>query len=203
MVCVDNAVGIGAAMDHLLDLDHRQIAFVSGRPLGDIEERRAAYEARMRAEGLDIPDGFVRQVANEPAGGALALAALMDLPLRPTAIVCSTDQLAIGVLHGASSLDVAVPGDVSVVGFDDLPVSAFTVPSLTTIRMPVHEMAARAIQMAIESRARGGSPTVEVLRPELIIRQSTAVAPTEAMPSVAVAPATMARAATEARGTRS
>jgi DNA-binding LacI/PurR family transcriptional regulator len=116
--------------------------------------------------------------------------------------VCSTDQLAIGVLHGAAMRGLAVPDELSVVGFDDLPISAFTVPSLTTIRMPVHEMAARAVQMAIEGAQHGGSVTVEVLRPELVVRQSTAVVPGLATPPAATAPAAHRRAATLARGAR-
>ena len=69
---------------------------------------------------------------------------------------------------------ITVPGELSVVGFDDLPMSAFTVPALTTIRMPVREMATRAVQIAIDGTPRGGSPIVEVLRPELVVRRSTA-----------------------------
>ena len=126
----------------------------------------------------------------------------MALPIPPTSIVCSTDQLAIGVLHGAATRGLAVPDELSVVGFDDLPISAFTVPSLTTIRMPVREMAARAVQMAIEGAQHGGPVTVEVLRPELVVRQSTAVARRLATPPATAAPAAHRRAATLARGTR-
>jgi DNA-binding LacI/PurR family transcriptional regulator len=173
-VSVDNAMGISQALDHLLALGHRRIAFVSGRPLGDIEERRHAFESRMNAEGLTLSPGSFQEVPNEPAGGEEALAALLEQPVRPTAIVCSTDQLAIGVLYGAAVRGIAVPGDLSVVGFDDLPISAFLVPPLTTIRMPVHEMAARAVRMAFDGPPSAGSPMVEVLRPELVVRQSTA-----------------------------
>jgi DNA-binding LacI/PurR family transcriptional regulator len=177
MVNVDNAAGISQALDHLLGLGHRRIAFVSGRPLGDIEERRAAFEARMLAEGVELPDGFVQHVSNDPAGGEEALVALVRRPVRPTAVVCSTDQLAIGALHGAARLGIRVPVDLSVTGFDDLPISAFTVPALTTVRMPVREMATIAVQIAIEAAAEGAEPTIEVLRPEFVIRQSTGPAP--------------------------
>ena len=201
-VSVDNALGISEALDHLIGLGHRRIAFVSGRPLGDIEERRAAFETRMQAEGLQVRPGYVQEVPNEPAGGEQALAALMALPIRPTAVVCSTDQLAIGVLHGAAIRGIVVPRELSVVGFDDLPISAFTVPSLTTIRMPVHEMAARAVQMAIEGQPRPGSPIVEVLRPNLVVRQSTgAIIETADLPDT-TAPVPGRRAATLAREVR-
>ena len=177
MVNVDNATGVALALDHVLALGHRRIAFVSGRPLGDIEERRAAYEGRMRAAGLEIAEGFVQQVPNSPAGGEQAFVALMSLSSRPTAVICSTDQLAIGVLHGAWSMGLRIPADVSVTGFDDLPTSAFTVPALTTVRMPTREMCALAVQVAIDSRPAGLEPTVEVLQPELVIRDSTGPPP--------------------------
>jgi DNA-binding LacI/PurR family transcriptional regulator len=177
MVNVDNATGVSLALDHVRALGHRRIAFVSGRPLGDIEERRAAYEDRMRAAGLEIGAGFVQQVSNDPAGGEQALVALMGLASRPTAVVCSTDQLAIGVLHGAASQGLRVPSDLSVTGFDDLPTSAFTVPALTTVRMPTREMAALAVHIAFDAGPAEPEPTVEVLRPELVIRDSTGPAP--------------------------
>jgi DNA-binding LacI/PurR family transcriptional regulator len=180
MVNVDNATGVTLALDHLIGLAHRRIAFVSGRPLGDIEERRAAYEARMQSAGLEVLDGFVRHVSNDPAGGKQALGDLMDLPTRPSAVVCSTDQLAIGVLNGAASLGLHVPADLSVTGFDDLPISAFTVPALTTVRMPIREMTGLAVEIAIDGGPEGAQPTVEVLRPELVVRDSTGPAPDSA-----------------------
>lgn len=172
-VSVDNGWGIGRALDHLLELGHRRIAFIGGRPLGDIQERQTAFEERVRAEGLALPTGYIQHVSNDPAGGNLALASLLALPEPPTAIVCSTDQLAIGVLHGAATRGVRVPDQLSVTGFDDLPVSAFTVPALTTVRMPVRAMAARAVEIAIGGATDGGTPSAEVMKPELIVRSST------------------------------
>jgi DNA-binding LacI/PurR family transcriptional regulator len=176
-VSVDNCRGVEAVLDHLLALGHRRIAFVSGRPLGDIQERQAAYEARLRAEGLELPAGFIQQVPNLPAGGERALGALVRLPVRPTAIVCSTDQLAIGVLHGAATRGLRVPCDLSVTGFDDLPLATFLVPSLTTVRMPVRAMAEKAVQMAIDRVGESGPAVTEALQPELVVRQSTGPPP--------------------------
>jgi DNA-binding LacI/PurR family transcriptional regulator len=176
-VNVDNSWGIGRALDHLIGLGHRRIAFVGGRPLGDIQERQAAYEERVRAEGLALPRGYVQPVSNDPAGGNLALARLLALPVPPTAIVCSTDQLAIGVLHGAASRGIRVPEQLSVTGFDDLPLSSFTVPALTTVRMPVGAMAERAVGIAIGDTAEGAPWSADVLKPELIVRDSTGPPP--------------------------
>jgi DNA-binding LacI/PurR family transcriptional regulator len=173
VVSVDNHAGVSLTLDHLLALGHRRIAFVAGLPLGDIEERQATFAERLHAEGLEIPDGYIRREPNNPAGGQQALAALLELPIRPTAVVCSSDQLAMGVLRGAATCGLCVPEDLSVTGFDDLPFSAFMVPTLTTVRMPIAAMAARAVQIALEPKtdARGG--LVEVFQPQLVIRQST------------------------------
>ncbi|HWP62530.1 MAG TPA: LacI family DNA-binding transcriptional regulator [Candidatus Binatia bacterium] len=184
MVNVDNAAGIRQVLDHLFDLGHRRIAFVSGRPLGDIQERRAAYEARMGEAGLVIPEGFVQHAPNDPAGGEAALNELLALPDPPTAVVCSTDQLAIGVLHGAAARGLRVPTDLSVTGFDDLPLSAFTVPALTTVHMPVREMAALAVELAIGAEPDGhAEPREAVLVPELVVRDSTGPVPSSSRES--------------------
>jgi DNA-binding LacI/PurR family transcriptional regulator len=178
-VNVDNAWGIERALDHLVALGHRRIAFVGGRPLGDIRDRQAAFEERLRSEALARVEGYVQHVTNDPAGGVRALAGLMALPEPPTAVVCSTDQLAIGVLHGAARRGIRVPDRLSVTGFDDLPLSMFTVPALTTVRMPVGPMAARAVQIAIGETADASTDAADLLRPELIVRDSTGPPPAE------------------------
>jgi DNA-binding LacI/PurR family transcriptional regulator len=172
-VSVDNASGIAQVLDHLKELGHRRIAFIGGRPLGDIRERQAAYEERAASGDIDARTDYVQHVSNDPAGGNLALTNLLGLAEPPTAIVCSTDQLAIGVLHGASNRELRVPGALSVTGFDDLQVSEFTVPALTTVRMPVAEMASRAVQIAVGGVAEDSRGTPVILKPELIVRGST------------------------------
>lgn len=178
-VNVDNRVGIAAAMTHLAGLGHRRIAFVGGRPLGDIQERETAYVEAMARIIPALPDGYVQRMANTAAEGEAALRALMSLPTPPTAIVAATDALAIGVLRGAYVAGVRVPADLSVVGFDDIPWAATTVPALTTVRMPTAEMAAAAIKVAIRLagqpiRDRPQASIVRVFRPELVVRESTA-----------------------------
>ena len=97
----------------------------------------------------EVPAGYLQHVANTPEGGEAALGALLRLSPRPTAIVASTDVLAIGVLRGALLRGVQVPDELSVVGFDDIPMAKSTVPGLTTIRMPMAAMAAEAIALAV------------------------------------------------------
>ena len=148
-VQVDNRLGTRLAVDHLIGLGHRRIAFVGGRLLGDIRERQSAYTEAVSAILGEIPKGYLQHVANTPEGGESALAALLRLSPRPTAIVASTDVVAIGVLRGALLRGLKVPDELSVVGFDDIPMARSAVPGLTTIRMPIAAMAAEAIVLAI------------------------------------------------------
>jgi DNA-binding LacI/PurR family transcriptional regulator len=175
-VDVDNDAGIRAGLDHLVGLGHERIAFVSGRPLGDIREREAAFQAYMQPHG-GIRDGYVQHVSNTPGGGEAAIRALLALPEPPTAIVTSTDTLAVGALHAAYSQGVNVPADLSVVGFDDILLASHTVPALTTLRMPTADIVAEGVRLAIDF-ARDPSaprhPSVTVMAPSLIVRQSTA-----------------------------
>ncbi len=176
-VNVDNRCGVRLALDHLTTLGHRRIAFVGGRPLGDIEERRAAFVEYLADAGMDLPDEYVQHTVNTPAGGSMSLRSLRDLPAPPTAVVAATDVLAVGVLNAAFQTGVRVPDDLSVTGFDDIPFAAYTVPPLTTLRMPITDMIAEAVRLAIEE---DGTPAgergrlVRVLAPTLVERDSTA-----------------------------
>jgi DNA-binding LacI/PurR family transcriptional regulator len=181
VIDVDNRFGVNSLMDHLLGLGHRKIAFiggafVEGRLIGDIGDRRVAFLERAAAEGLGLPEAYVCDAPNTFAGGTGALEALMRLPDRPTAVMATTDVLAIGVLHGAARMGLNVPGDLSVVGFDDLPIAAFTTPALTTVRMPIAQMAAAGVSAAVDEDKDEAAPKVQVLTPDIIIRNSSGLA---------------------------
>src|SRR5664280_2252321 len=125
-VNVDNRSGIASAIGHLVALGHRRIAFVGGRLLGDIRERQAAYTEAMIELLGEVPQGYVDLVSNTPADGEAAFRVLMGQSPRPTAIVASTDVRALGILRGALVTGVRVPAELSVVGFDDIPMAEFT-----------------------------------------------------------------------------
>lgn len=165
-VQVDNRRGIHMAVEHLVGLGHRRIAFVGGRLLGDIRERQAAYTEAASGVLGEIPPGYVQHVPNSPKGGEAALDALLRLSPRPTAIVASTDVLAIGVLRGALLSGVPVPGELSVVGFDDIRMAGVTVPALTTIRMPTEAMAREAVALALGPDQRPDSPGGDADEPD-------------------------------------
>jgi DNA-binding LacI/PurR family transcriptional regulator len=183
-VTVDNRAGIHAVLDHLTDLGHRRIAFVGGRLLGDIKERQEAYVDYLTDRGDPPPDGYVQHGLNEPGAGAAALERLLDRPDPPTAVVASTDVLALGLLHAADERGLRVPDDLSITGFDDIAMAAFSVPALTTVRMPVREMVEKGIQMALseigqsdDSEQTDDTEPPPMFEPALVVRDSTGQAP--------------------------
>jgi DNA-binding LacI/PurR family transcriptional regulator len=177
VIAVDNAGGMRAALEHLAGLGHERVAFVGDPAKADVEQRRDAYLdwAGSRAD--------VVAAANTPREGARALDRLLartrasERGAAPTAVAAATDVLAFGVLHRAATLGLSVPGDLSVTGFDDIPLSAYAVPALTTVRMPVAEMAAAAVQRAITPAGSGERPEpgaiTRTFPAELVVRAST------------------------------
>lgn len=177
-VNVDNAHGIDAALDHIVGLGHRRIGLIAGRQLGDIRQRRSAFVHHVDALGERWSHVVIEGVPNDPAGGAEAFETLMRGSDPPTAVVATTDTLAIGALHAAHELGLRVPEDVSVVGFDDIALALYTVPALTTVHMPVAEMATLAVGIAIDEAGmlEAAEPPAHVLQPTFVVRDST-VAP--------------------------
>jgi LacI family transcriptional regulator len=104
------------------------------------------------------------------------MGALMRLSEPPTAVVASTDVLALGALHRAGRMNLSVPGEVSIAGFDDLPEAEYSTPPLTTVRQPIAEMATVAVRAAIDGWD-GAGPVVQMLRPLLMVRESTGPVP--------------------------
>jgi DNA-binding LacI/PurR family transcriptional regulator len=171
-VSVDNGAGIRAVLGHLTGLGHRRIAFIGGRQLGDIKEREEAFTEYVTPFG-PVPEGYIQYGPNEPEEGVAALQRLLELSDPPTAVVASTDVLAIGALHGAHERGLRVPDELSITGFDDIPLAAFSVPSLTTVRMPVREMVATAVRMVLDEPGLRVQEPRPVLQPSLIVREST------------------------------
>jgi LacI family transcriptional regulator len=126
-----------APLGHLLDLDHEWIAFIGDLPQGDHLDRQTAFRETLERLDKRPHEEYLLDVANGPEGGNAALQALLCLPDPPTAICAANDQLATGVLHAAWGHGIRVPDDMSITGFDDLAMAAFTVPPLTTVHMPI------------------------------------------------------------------
>jgi DNA-binding LacI/PurR family transcriptional regulator len=196
-VGVEDRAGARAVADHLAALGHRHVAVIvpslilDGRE-GRVDEERlkaAAYLVdRERFEGLregleaagiaweDVP---IEERSNtQEAGAAAARLLLADEP-RPTALVATTDQLALGAIRGAHELGLEVPADVSVVGFDDIPEAARAQPSLTTVHQPLVEKGTLAGDRLFALLDGAVAPDV-VLPVELVVRDSTGPAPSAA-----------------------
>jgi LacI family transcriptional regulator len=174
---IDNVGGAAAMTRHLLSLGHRRIAFIAGAAANvDAEERRRGYRLALREAEVEVHplmeiDGDFREY-----GGYRAAQALAGLPaaLRPTAIFAANDSMAIGALSALRELGVAVPEEIAVTGFDDIPIAQYTSPPLTSVRVPIIELGERATERLVQglSKARQGRRTCETLQTELIVRQS-------------------------------
>ena len=174
VVNVDNAQGARLVLDYLYQLGHRRIGFVQGGWIGDGRERQRAYRAFMRERKLLITPGYLQRAANDLAGGFAAGEALLALARPPTAVFAASDVVALGVLKAAASRGVSVPEQLSVAGFDDIPMAAYAIPSLTTVRQPIQEMARLAVARVLDGTAERTSPSdrMRLLAPSLITRES-------------------------------
>lgn len=173
----DDRAGVRAGLEHLASLGHRRIGFLSGELPNEYRIREEAYVDFMRERFGGVPAGFLRRCAGTLDGGGSALADVMSLPEPPTAVAASTDLVAVGALHAAHGLGIAVPGRLSVVGFDDILIAGHTVPALTTVRMPIAEIVGFGVAQAVSlARDPSGSrePGVTVFQLPLIVRDSTA-----------------------------
>lgn len=164
-----------AATRHLLDLGHTRIAMISGYDHSFVRARVAGYHSAMASAGVPADPGLLVQAQLTREDGCAAARELLSRPDRPTAIFTANDMQALGVYQAARELGLSIPGDLSVVGFDDLPVVAWIDPPLTSVHQPLCEMASAATELAL-ALARG-EPVPQVgleIATTLTIRESTA-----------------------------
>ena len=175
-VSIDYGNGIMQAVDHVLQLGHKHVAFISGPlDLHSARTRRQAFVDAMRRQGLMPDRKFIREGTHTAEGGQREMAALLRLSKRPTAVVASNDWTAIGALHAIHAAGLRVPDDMSVVGFDDIPLVSYTAPALTTVRMSAADVGATGFQALF--RLIGGDRhegDVYQIPTKLVIRDSTA-----------------------------
>jgi DNA-binding LacI/PurR family transcriptional regulator len=175
---VDYRHGIRQAVQHLAALRHERIGFVTGPlELKSASARRDAFEESMREIGLRVRPEFVIEGDHRLEGGKLALQELSKLRDKPTALLCSNDMTAIGVMRQAFELGIEVPRELSVVGFDDTRLADFMIPPLTTVQMSQKELATLAFEALLnEVKRKVPSPkgTEYLLKTQLVLRNSTA-----------------------------
>ncbi|TCK29178.1 LacI family transcriptional regulator [Ancylobacter aquaticus] len=181
----DNEKAAGQVIDYLVGLGHTAISTIMGRPqMNDRAAARVAgVEASLRRRGLSLCSQFVVEHPFRILDGRLAMRALLSSDPCPTAVVCGNDQLAFGALIEAASLNVSVPNDISITGFNDLDYAAHLVPPLTTLRIPVEQIGAMAGDYIV--RRLQNEPILPMAEVEvsLIVRGSTAPPPGKAAAS--------------------
>jgi LacI family transcriptional regulator len=175
LVTEDRRGGREAAL-HLADLGHRRVAFVSGPPsFRSSRERREGFVEGLAERGLALPDENVLHGAYTFDSGVAAGEALLKLDPRPTAVFAGNDEMATGVLYAARRAGLDVPGDLSVVGYDDFQIASRIWPPLTTVRAPTREVGRLAAEklLSLSGREpRSGGPREDVA-PRLMVRESS------------------------------
>jgi len=180
---IDYRHGIRQAVQHLAALRHSRIAFVTGPlHLKSALARRVAFEESMQEIGLEVSPELLVLGDHTMEGGMNAFRKLAGLRLRPTAILCSNDVSAIGVMRETFDFGLRVPQDLSLVGFDDIRLAQFMIPPLTTVQMSQTELATLAFN-ALMNEVKRETPAAKgaeyVLTTSLVLRNSTALSPAQ------------------------
>jgi DNA-binding LacI/PurR family transcriptional regulator len=174
LVQVDNRMGARMATEHLLALGHRRIAHIMGAPARISEERLLGYQGALEAAGVGPESALVALGGFTETGGHDAMRGLLASAPDLTAVFAANDLSAIGAMNAIVASGRSVPGDVSMVGFDDLRLARFTAPPLTTIRQPAGEIARHSTELLLGMIA-GTKPRKlhHLFVPELIVRSSS------------------------------
>lgn len=175
----DNLAGGRAATEHLLALGHTRIGFLGGREdLESARRREEGFRLAMAAAGVEVDPALVRVGGYRRESAEAPTAELLALADPPTAIFAANDLSALGVLAVAERLGLRVPEDLSVIGFDDVPEAALSVPQLTTVRQPIQAMGATGIELLISLMAgEEHGATHRRLATELVVRGTTRALP--------------------------
>lgn len=175
MVLIDNQEGAATAVRHLAGLGHRHIAYVQGvRDTTTNRDRQRGYTAALQALELDRSRSYIIPGDFTAASTARAVETLLKLNPRPTAVLCADDETALGVIDHLLIRGLRVPGDMAVIGFDDIRIAGNAAIALTTIRQPVATMAQLAMTMLLERIENNdvARPRRIVLPAELVVRRT-------------------------------
>ena len=191
-IAAQNFDGARDAVDHLVQLGHRRIGFVAGRPdLESARRREAGYRIALERAGITVDPSLIEVGEFQEETAALAARTLLDRPDRPTAIFAANDLSAIAVIGVARELGLRVPEDLSVVGFDNIPESALCDPPITTVDQSIQELGRLAVRSllamvqvddavadgAVPVPGRTTAPTHFELPTRLVVRRSSGPAP--------------------------
>lgn len=177
-ILLDYETGIRAAVDHLIALGHRKIAYLAGpHQIHSALTRENNFRAAMDAASVSIQKKWVIECDHTLKGGVIGFDRLQALAAQPTAILCSNDMTAIGVLRAAYLKGLRVPQDLSVIGLDDIDFAEFTLPPLTTIRLSRGDLARAAFEALRLQAEESSNPRIQrefMVSTSLVLRDSTA-----------------------------
>ncbi len=175
-VLVNYSKGIDEAVDHLVSLGHERIGFISGpMTLPSARTRREAFLKSLHRAGISLRKDLIVEGNHRIDGGRMAMEELLQLTFLPTAILASNDLTAIGAIGSIHQHGLHVPQDISVIGFDDIDISAALYPPLTTVRLSRSHIADRAFHALFSANREPGSRGAEyIVQPELVVRDTTA-----------------------------
>jgi LacI family transcriptional regulator len=174
---IDYEQGIQQAVQHLAVLGHRRIGFISGpHDLHSARARQQAFQKSATAIGIRITPDLVVEGNHTIESGQIGFQEFQRISSPPTAIMCSNDMTAIGVMHAAFDAGLRIPDDLSVVGFDDIHLARHLLPPLTTVRMSCHDLGGRAVDcLHALADSRPNTAIATPLLTSLYVRQSTGI----------------------------
>ena len=174
-ICIDNEGGARKAVQYLASLGHRKIAYIGGtEEFSSGLYRKKGYSETMKELNIPLNPDYICSGKWAEESGYDFLIRLFDLDSPPTAVFCANDRIAIGVLRAAHDKKINVPGELSVIGFDNSQFSAFTTPTLTTLDVPIYEMGKFAANQMIAINKGKKFFRKEVFDVEIVVRDSTA-----------------------------
>ncbi len=174
---IDNRGGARSATEHLLDLGHRRIAMICGPPENsDARDRQLGFTEALADHGIALDPTLLLPGDFRELSGFRVGAAIADLPSRPTAVFAANDAMAVGCLAAFRDRGLGIPEDVALAGFDDIPIARFLTPGLTSVRVAIAAIGARAIELLLRAIASDSdrSHHHEVVAATLVVRASTA-----------------------------
>lgn len=174
-ILIENFQASRRAVTHLIELGHRRIAYIGDRfGYGSDSERFSGYRSALDEAGILFQPELVVHGDGKADGGMLAVEKLLQSGYAPSAIFCYNDMTALGAAKGIRTRGLRIPEDISLAGFDDLPLALYMDPPLTTVRQPKHEMGRMATHVLLKRIAGSHAEQNIKVSGELIIRQSTA-----------------------------
>jgi DNA-binding LacI/PurR family transcriptional regulator len=175
-VDIDNTASARKAVDHLLKLGHQQIACITDAqpPYSSASQRLSGYKQALASAGISFDESLVRYGDFDAESGYKAMQSLLKQKAEFSAVFAGSDNISFGAMEAAREAGLDIPGDLSFVGHDDIPLARFAQPPLTTIHVPAAEIARQSCQLLLELLADNLAPRQNIcLETELIIRKST------------------------------